>query len=66
MHWLLQAPTTDETYVVDGFTWSTPNVPVGRIGRSARINVDYAGIWASKRWRFYERGNRYVSVAPRD
>lgn len=39
---------------------------VGRIGRSARINVDYAGAWASRRWRFYERGNRYVSVAPRD
>ena len=39
---------------------------VGRIGRSPRINVDYAGIWASKRWRFYERGNRYVSVTPRD
>ena len=41
-------------------------LPVGRIGRSTRINVDYAGHWASKRWRFYERGNRYVSVAPRD
>jgi len=41
-------------------------LPVGRIGRSPRINVDYAGSWASKRWRFYERGNRYVSVAPRD
>ena len=40
--------------------------PVGRIGRSPRINVDYAGRWASMRWRFYERGNRYVSVAPRD
>jgi DNA-3-methyladenine glycosylase len=37
-----------------------------RIGRSARINVDYAGSWAQKRWRFYERGNRYVSVLPRD
>lgn len=36
------------------------------IGRSARINVDYAGDWAAKRWRFYERGNRYVSVPPRD
>jgi DNA-3-methyladenine glycosylase len=35
------------------------------IGRSARINVDYAGAWAQKPWRFYERGNRYVSVAPR-
>jgi DNA-3-methyladenine glycosylase len=38
---------------------------VGRIGRSARINVEYAGRWAAKPWRFYERGNRYVSVAPR-
>ena len=37
-----------------------------RIGRSARINVDYAGSWAQKRWRFYERGSRCVSVPPRD
>ena len=37
-----------------------------RIGRSARINVDYAGAWARRPWRFHERGNRYVSVAPRD
>jgi DNA-3-methyladenine glycosylase len=42
------------------------DLPVGRIGRSPRINVDYSGHWASKRWRFYERGNRYVSVRPRD
>ena len=41
-------------------------VPVGRIGRSTRIKVDYAGAWAFRQWRFYERGNRYVSVAPRD
>jgi len=40
--------------------------PVGRVGRSVRINVDYAGAWAAKRWRFYERGNRYVSVRPRE
>lgn len=38
----------------------------GPIGRSPRINVDYAGSWAKKPWRFYERGNRYVSVPPRD
>ena len=37
-----------------------------KVGRSARINVDYAGAWAAKPWRFYERGNRYVSVRPRD
>lgn len=38
----------------------------GRVGASPRINVDYAGEWALRPWRFYERGNRYVSVAPRD
>ncbi len=41
-------------------------LPVRRIGRSPRINVDYAGVWAERPWRFYERSNRYVSVAPRD
>jgi DNA-3-methyladenine glycosylase len=40
--------------------------PTPRIGRSPRINVDYAGRWAARKWRFYERGNRYVSVRPRD
>jgi DNA-3-methyladenine glycosylase len=42
-----------------------PPYPPGRIGRSRRVNVDYAGAWAHKLWRFYERGNRYVSVSPR-
>jgi len=37
-----------------------------RIGRSARINVNNAGVWTSRPWRFYERNNRYVSVKPRD
>jgi len=39
-----------------------PRLP---IGRTARINVAYAGAWASRPWRFYERGNPYVSVTPR-
>lgn len=37
----------------------------GRAGRSPRINVDYAGDWAKRPWRFFERDNRYISVAPR-
>jgi DNA-3-methyladenine glycosylase len=40
--------------------------PRGRIGTSPRVNVAYAGDWARRPWRFYERGNRYVSVPPRD
>jgi DNA-3-methyladenine glycosylase len=37
----------------------------GPIARSRRINVDYAGAWAERPWRFVERGNRWVSVHPR-
>ena len=37
----------------------------GAVGRSPRINVAYAGAWARRPWRFFERGNRYVSVPPR-
>ena len=35
------------------------------VGVSPRINVDYAGEHAALPWRFYERGNRYVSVSPK-
>jgi DNA-3-methyladenine glycosylase len=38
--------------------------PRGRIGRSPRIGVDYAGPWAARPWRFFERENRYVSRKP--
>jgi DNA-3-methyladenine glycosylase len=50
-----QAP---RLYLADG-------APRALVGRSPRINVDYAGAWAKKPWRFYERGNRWVSVPPR-
>jgi DNA-3-methyladenine glycosylase len=35
--------------------------PRGKLGRSARIGVDYAEAWADKPWRFFELGNRWVS-----
>ena len=33
-----------------------------RIARSTRIGVDYAGDWAKKPWRFFERDSIYVST----
>jgi DNA-3-methyladenine glycosylase len=32
-----------------------------KLGRSARIGVDYAEAWADKPWRFFEQGNVWVS-----
>ena len=34
------------------------------IGRSTRIGVDYAGVWARRPWRFFDRSSPYVSTAP--
>lgn len=33
-----------------------------RIARSTRIGVDYAGDWARRPWRFYDKDSRYVST----
>jgi DNA-3-methyladenine glycosylase len=33
-----------------------------RIGRSTRIGVDYAGDWAAKPWRYFDRDSPYVST----
>lgn len=33
-----------------------------RIARSARIGVDYAGEWARRPWRFYDKDSCYVST----
>jgi DNA-3-methyladenine glycosylase len=33
-----------------------------RMGTSARIGVDYAGDWAQRPWRFYDRDSPYVST----
>ena len=51
--------------LVEGPLYLAPGAR-GRVAQSPRINVDYAGSWAKKPWRYHERGNRYVSVVPRD
>jgi len=33
-----------------------------RVGRSPRIGVDYAGEWAARPWRFFDRDSPYVST----
>ena len=33
-----------------------------RVARATRIGVDYAGDWAKKPWRFYDRDSPYVST----
>lgn len=35
------------------------------IGRSTRIGVDYAGDWAARPWRFFDRASCYVSTVRR-
>ncbi|HEY6484272.1 MAG TPA: DNA-3-methyladenine glycosylase [Steroidobacteraceae bacterium] len=35
--------------------------PAARIGRSPRIGVAYAGRWAARPWRFFDRNSPYVS-----
>jgi DNA-3-methyladenine glycosylase len=38
--------------------------PPLRVARSPRIGVDYAGEWARRPWRFFDRASAYVSTAP--
>ena len=41
--------------------------PIARRGvaRGPRVGVDYAGAWAARRWRFWVRGNPWVSRGAR-
>jgi DNA-3-methyladenine glycosylase len=38
--------------------------PRGKLARSPRIGVDYAGEWAARPWRFFEAASPFVSRAP--
>ena len=38
-------------------------IPAARIARATRIGVDYAGSWAKRPWRFFDRDSPYVSTA---
>jgi len=40
----------------------TSNFRRSKIARAPRIGVDYAGNWAHKPWRFYDRDSPYVST----
>jgi DNA-3-methyladenine glycosylase len=40
---------------------SESTAPRGKLGRTARVGVDYAEAWADKPWRFFELDNRWVS-----
>ena len=46
--------SSEEMYMVEG----DEEVDVGI---SKRINIDYAEEWKDKMWRFYIKGNKYVS-----
>jgi DNA-3-methyladenine glycosylase len=41
-----------------------PCAPAVRIGHSRRIGVDYAGQWARRPWRFFDRDSPHVSKTP--
>ncbi len=41
-----------------------PAVRAVRVGRSPRIGVDYAGPWARRPWRFFDRDSPHVSGTP--
>lgn len=38
-----------------------PPLPRAKISRGPRVGVDYAGAWAKKPYRFWEKGNPFVS-----
>ncbi len=48
--------TASPLYINEAFP-----VPQEEIVETTRVGVDYAGDWKNKRWRFYIKGNKFVS-----
>lgn len=48
-----------------GTLYLTEGAPRRRVSRARRIGVDYAGAWAARPWRFFDKESPYVSRAPR-
>lgn len=44
------------------FILDAPAVSKEEIMETTRVGVDYAGDWKNKHWRFFIKGNRFVSV----
>jgi len=51
----------DLTSGADGLYVADDGEPPPRVGRSPRIGVDYAGVWAGRHLRFFVPGHRSVS-----
>jgi len=51
--------TGDELYIEDR------REPIPAIGFGPRVGVDYSGEYANKPWRFWIKGNKFVSKGPR-
>jgi DNA-3-methyladenine glycosylase len=49
--------TSPPLYIKDA-----PLVPSDQIVETKRIGIDYAGEWKNNPWRFYIKGNRYISA----
>lgn len=45
---------------------NAPSVASEEIVETTRVGVDYAGEWKSTPWRFYIKGNRYVSIKQKE
>lgn len=50
----------DELYILEHRSFSDEE-----IGVSPRINIDYAQEWKDRLWRYYVKGNAYVSKVPK-